>query len=384
VGITAGLGDILSLCPESDSEQLKHLRGRYGLTGLDILQGAVVFGAAKLGSEIALHLRERGIEIQAFSDNDPARWNTSHFGWPVLPPHELPPHTLIIIGSKFVKEITGTLLKQGILRLLPHYLLHIIFPEEFPLGFHSLSAEAVRSGEESIAEALSLMSDQSSRDLFLQLLKFRITLDPLDLPDPVSGQYFPGPFWVLSPEEVFVDVGAFTGDTMLEFLERTKGAFSKYFALEPAPRNLDALIKAIPARFRDRIIALPYGAGEQRRQVPFLAEAGGESRIAEGGPQSIEIVPLDELLAAEEVSTIKIDVEGYEREVLAGARRIISQRSPKLAVSVYHLLRDLWELPVWISHCNPGYRYYLRHHTEEIYDTVLYCVPGQAAGEAAQ
>lgn len=371
------LDGILKQCPDSDARQLELLKEKYGLNRLDDLEGAVIFGAAKLGSRIAKALRDRDISIRGFSDSNPAMWTSGHCGWPVLRPAELDPQVPVIIASKFVKEISASLLKMRVRHIIPHYILPIILPGDFAGVFHGLSADAVRSGEKSIREALALMEDRQSRDLYLQILRFRVTLDPLDLPDPTAGQYFPGDFWRLSGREVFVDVGAFTGDTLADFLHHTRGVFEKYYALEPDPRNLDELKRRIPADLGGRIIALPYGAGERRHPALFIDGAGGESRIDEGGTLSVEIVPLDELLSSEKVSTIKLDVEGYEKEVLRGAREIIGRQGPKLAVSVYHRIEDIWEIPIWIRDCNDGYRFYLRHHTEEIYDTVLYCVPGR-------
>ncbi|MBI5101260.1 MAG: FkbM family methyltransferase [Nitrospirae bacterium] len=369
------LDHILLKCPADDAQQQKMLEEKYGLRGAKDVDGAVIFGAARLGAHLAGLLGNMGVRVAGFSDNDPARWYSIYCGLPVLPPKSLDRHQPVIIASKFVKDIFSALLKQGAKRLIPHYILSVLFPEDFSSAFHRLSADTVRSAEKSIREVMLFLSDQPSRDLYLSILKFRITLDPMDLPDPTPGQYFPGDFWSLSGQEVFVDVGACTGDTMTDFLRHTKGAFARYFALEPDPKNMVELKKAVPEDLEKQIVALPYGAGERRHKANFIADAGGESRISEGGALSVDIVSLDELLRTEAVSTIKIDVEGYEKEVLSGAKGIIGERSPKLAVSVYHKLQDIWELPIWIRACNGGYRFYLRHHTEEIYDTVLYCVP---------
>ncbi len=371
----AALDAVLGLCPVSDARQAELLRQRYGLERLEDLEGAIVFGAALLGAALARELRARGVALAGFADNDPARWGGTHEGLPVLVPRSLESGRPVLIASKYVKEIYAGLLRQGGRRLIPHYLLPVLFPGEFPEGFHSLSAEAIAAGRGEIREAFSLLADAPSRELFLRLLKFRITLDPLDLPDPTPGQYFPGDFWRLSPAEVFVDVGACGGDTLVDFLRQTRGEFAKYLALEPDPRNLEELRRVVPADPAGRIVVLPVAAGERRGRVSFVTDRGGESRVAAGAAATVEVAPLDELLAGEAVTTIKIDVEGYEREVLRGARGTIADRGPKLAVSVYHRLRDLWEIPVWIRACNGGYRHHLRHHTPEIYDTVLYCVP---------
>ena len=374
-----GLDAVLALCPASDERQRDQLRRRWRLKGLRDLEGAVIFGAAQLGGALARSLAEKGLRPAGFSDNDAARWGGVFEGLPVLAPGALGADRPVVIASKYVKEIYAGLRNRG-LRLVPHYLLPLLFPDDFPAGYHSLSAEAVAAGREQIRSVYSLLVDSDSRELFLKLLAFRISLDPLDLPDPTPGQYFPGDFWRLSPREVFVDVGACGGDTLAEFLRQTGGVFDRYFAIEPDRKNLEDLGRAIPAGLRERIVVVPCGAGERRERVCFAADRGGESRVAADGPAAIEIVSLDELLAAEAVSTIKIDVEGYEREVLRGARETIRRDRPKLAVSVYHALRDLWELPAWIRDCSPHYRYHLRHHTPEIYDTVLYCVPDAERG----
>ncbi|NMC64439.1 MAG: FkbM family methyltransferase [SAR324 cluster bacterium] len=373
------LHSILEQCPGSDAEQLKLLQDRYGGLTLEDFQGAVVFGAERLGLQISKALEDNGIHVMAFSDNDSLKWGTGHGGLKVVAPKALDLNRPIIITSKYVKEIYADLLELGATKLVPHYVLSLMFSGKIVNKFHRLSAAKINSAKETIAKAFSLLEDRHSKDLFLSLLKFRITLDPLELPDPSEALYFPGAFWKLSSREVFVDVGACTGDTLEDFLRVSNGSFKKYLAIEADPHNFKILQKSIPESFSERILAFPLGAGAKRHQVPFLFNQGGESRVDLGASSKVEVVPLDELLFDETVSTIKIDVEGYEKEVLEGARRTIVQQSPKLAVSVYHNIQDLWEIPLWLERNNPGYKFYLRHHTPEIYDTVLYCVP---VGEA--
>jgi FkbM family methyltransferase len=381
----SGLDDVLRLCPASDEEQRQRLEVKYGLRTLDDLSGAIVFGTGLLGTALAGSLQALGLEPLAFSDNDAARWGESIGGLTVLPPASLDRDRPVIVASKFVKDsVAGLREARGGQRLLPHYLLPVLFPGTFPGGFHELSAEAVAAGTAQIEEVFATLADADSRELYLQLLRFRLTLDPLDLPDPTPDQYFPAGFWTLGDHEVYVDVGACEGDTLADFLRRSGGAFDRYYALEPDPRNLESLRRLAAARPDPRVDVVPCGAGERRGTVSFVAGRGGESRVGSDGALTVQIVTLDELLADEPVTTIKIDVEGYERETLRGARDVLERRSPKLAVSVYHMLRDLWEIPAWIAGRRGDYRFYLRHHTAEIYDTVLYCIPGDPATSATR
>jgi FkbM family methyltransferase len=369
------LDDVLKLNPGSNAHQIEILQKEYRISRIEDLQGAVVFGAAILGTQVANTLENSGIRVFGFADNDPTRWNGTHEGRMVYSPEELDKNRPIVIASKYVKDIYAGLSVQGKRHLIPHYLLACLFPDSFNTRFHCLSADTITADRIAIQDTFHLLSDQQSKELFCRLLRFRITLNPMDLPEPTPGQYFPGDFWPLSSQEVFVDIGACNGDTLIDFLGHTKGVFSRYFALEPDPQNFIALNRSIPAGFNDKVVALQCAAGSRRQQTSFVSDAGGESRIAVDGSINIETIPIDELFESEAVSTIKIDVEGYETEVLEGARSTIAIKRPKLAVSVYHRLQDIWKIPMWIKACDEGYSFYLRHHTPEIYDTVLYCVP---------
>jgi hypothetical protein len=70
-----------------------------------------------------------------------------------------------------------------------------------------------------------------------------------------------------------------------------------------------------------------------------------------------------------------MDIEGSERAALEGARRLMGQHHPKLAVSAYHFPRDLWEIPLLLARLCPASHLYLRHYTREIDDTVCYALP---------
>lgn len=371
----AELASILSRCPSSDAAQRGLLMQTYGLDTLDALRGAVVFGAGLLGEAMAARLGELGLAPRAISDNNPERWGGVHAGLPIIAPDAIVPDTPVIVASKYVKDIFRGLQDRGFSRLIPHYLLPICFPGSFTGDYHFLSASQVCGAREQIAKVFSLFKDEESGALFLQLLKFRITLNPLDLPDPVGEQYFPTSFWPKNGNEIYVDVGACSGDTLADFLHFYRSEFAKYYAIEPDPANYEALKNAIPSQSAGEILPKFLGVGRARGSVKFASGKGGESKISGEGDITVPILPLSEIVGGDPVSSIKIDTEGYELEVLEGALEIIRKHAPKLAVSVYHKLPDLWELPLWIDELGIDYSYYLRHHTPEIYDTVLYCLP---------
>ena len=71
---------------------------------------------------------------------------------------------------------------------------------------------------------------------------------------------------------------------------------------------------------------------------------------------------------------IKMDIEGAERVALAGATQTLRRFRPRLAISVYHRVDDIWAVPIWLGGLGLGYRFYLDHYTIHHEETVLYAV----------
>lgn len=101
------------------------------------------------------------------------------------------------------------------------------------------------------------------------------------------------------------------------------------------------------------------------------------SGISQKGKSTVEAVTLDEVLGGEEITFIKMDIEGAEMKALKGAEKIIAKQRPKLAICIYHLENDLWEIPYFILNTFENYKIYIRHYQPENLrgDTVLYAIP---------
>ena len=93
-----------------------------------------------------------------------------------------------------------------------------------------------------------------------------------------------------------------------------------------------------------------------------------------GGISKAKIVRLDDELANERVSLVKMDIEGSEAAAIKGCEKLIKKYKPALAICVYHKVTDLWELPLLIKSFVPEYKLYLRHHSKTQIETVLYAV----------
>jgi FkbM family methyltransferase len=185
-------------------------------------------------------------------------------------------------------------------------------------------------------------------------------------------QYFPNDLFQLSREEIFIDCGAYDGDTIAEFRRATGEQFVQIVAFEPDPENFLALKSAVNAD--RRIVIQPYAIDKERKTVRFSVGGTG-SRISLTGTREIQTITLDEALDGIAPTYMKFDIEGSEPEALEGGRQTIDRHRPKLAVCVYHAPDHLWTLPLRLNELLPQSRLTLRTYCSDGFDCVCYCIP---------
>lgn len=90
---------------------------------------------------------------------------------------------------------------------------------------------------------------------------------------------------------------------------------------------------------------------------------------------NVRTVSLDSFADEQDkISFIKMDIEGAELEALQGARKIIMENRPKIAVCIYHKKEDYWQIPYFLKNLIPEYKLYIRHYSNYAAETVLYAV----------
>jgi FkbM family methyltransferase len=231
-----------------------------------------------------------------------------------------------------------------------------------------------------IAALYDALADEESKAAMSRWLNFRLThryegMDRFDFPI-----YFPN-FLPMGSNDpfVFVDCGAYDGDSVEALIAWRKGGPTRAIAFEPDSGNF----RRMKARLSPLIASGALTA--DLRQVAVGAEAGAigfsetgdeSAHIDPNGADRIAISTVDDALAdnGQRANYIKYDVEGFEAQALAGSRASIKSHGPMLAVSLYHRPEDLWTLPQMIRSWWPAYEFYLRAHAEEGMDTVLYAI----------
>jgi len=79
-------------------------------------------------------------------------------------------------------------------------------------------------------------------------------------------------------------------------------------------------------------------------------------------------------LKDENITFIKMDIEGAELNALKGAANIIARLRPKLAISVYHRPNHMIDIPLYLKSLIPDYKLYLRHYSIYPQETILYAI----------
>ena len=189
-----------------------------------------------------------------------------------------------------------------------------------------------------------------------------------------ADEYFPD-FMPLTSEEIVVDCGAYTGDTLMEYVHRTGGQFRCYYALEPSPPNLEELKEVVVRNKLDDVEIREVGAWDRQARLAFIQD-GDQSRTkaTEDGDAFIISVDTIDNLCGMNATYIKMDIEGAELKALTGAIKTIRHNKPKLAICVYHRTDDLIDIPQVIKRTCPEYKLYFRLHDFLGMGAVLYAL----------
>jgi FkbM family methyltransferase len=352
-------------------------------------EGLILFGAGNHGRHILGRLRQLGIAPLAFADNNPALWGKYIEGLPVFAPSDLARRhgsrasflvTVFSHGSghsfaAFRNQLTAL----GCTSVVPFAALawkySVLFVPDYCLDLpHKIieDADAVRT-------AYALWADEPSRKEFINQLRWRLEPDGDALPPPSPEEpYFPTALVIPREDEVFVDCGAFDGDTLRSFLHIRGERFGQVIAFEPDPANFDRLtsyVTQLPEGIRSRMALHQAATGLRCEKLRFTATGNMGAAISTGGDVEIDCVSLDKALAGRAPTYLKMDIEGAEPDALAGAAHVIGTHAPVLAICVYHRQDHLWRIPLLIRALQQDYRFYLRRYQEDCWDVVCYAIP---------
>lgn len=252
---------------------------------------------------------------------------------------------------------------------------HTVLVADVPVyGDNIFNLEFVHNNISEVEQTYNLMADDISKKVFENEIKFKLSgrLEYLFNAFSEKDEAFEN-ILKLGDNESYLDLGAYRGDTIQEFLDKTNGQYSSIIALEPdikTFRKLKDYAKGFP---NTRLFNM--GIWSDDTDLTFNSSLGRGSSIKSNGTQKLAVTKVDTLYYAQKLTYLKMDVEGSEYEAITGAKNTLKRDRPKLNIAAYHRSEDIFRLPVLIHSINPEYKIYLRQHPHiPAWDMNIYCV----------
>lgn len=332
----------------------------------------IFFGAGYLGKIMLQIFKENDVTLPvAICDNDKNKHGTFIENIEIMSLEEAKNKYddiyILISTSSFASEIMLQLKKEiskdSILFFHPVDIVNFI-------GYRDFLKENISQ----LNKIYDILADQTSKIIYYDVLTARNTGDyQLYIKNNTHPQYFPSDIIKFKDNDVFLDIGAYTGDTIEEYIKVCNGKYQKIIACEP---NSDSYIY-IEKMQRDnsKIELIKKGISDKKETLFFNEnpDSPSSANISNNGNIQIEVDSIDNLIS-ERVSFIKMDIEGFEMSALRGAVNTIKKYKPTLAICLYHKYNDFLDIPKFILALDLGYKLYVRHHSANFCETVLYAI----------
>ena len=223
------------------------------------------------------------------------------------------------------------------------------------------------------------LEDFRSKYLLFAILNNIYNFDFVELKNSTEYQfkhYFDLNLLPKCENDVFVDVGTYTGDTVLDFISSYGENYKKIYCYEMT-KDMHKYINENLKNFKNIEIKQKAVADKNKTLYINTNEFSlSANTTCNSGENAVEAVSLDEDIK-EPISLIKMDIEGGEKDAIVGATNHIVNETPKLLLSVYHGNTDILDIPIMIDKLTDKYNYHLRYYGGCAYPTeiVLFCLP---------
>lgn len=346
----------------------------------------VCFGAGQKGKQTITLLREKGIEPVALCDNNVDIQGRQIMDLPVLSYNSLKSlyndYTIIITTTiNYALKIKEALLLQG---------------EKNPICFMAnpfkaenkfLSVDNITSDLDEYIQCYNILEDQESKDIFIEFLYWKLTGDLstiLKYTENNDINEFFDENIISWRQGVYIDVGAYTGDSILRFISYSKGRYKHIYAIEPDESsfkdlqnfvqlgrvpNTTLIQKACWSKIEEKEwysatdLGCSYESSNLYRNISTTISNSIENRTEKKAIIShiIKTETLDNLFYSKVTpELIKLDVLSSEIPILYGAKELIRQVKPNIIMEMGTYSDYLTESILFLYRINPKYKFILR------------------------
>ena len=365
-----------------DADILDHVRERNWKELAHTFKGhsLLLYGAGGFGLEMLHHLRREGIPVSAFLDQRAAELSPLE-NIPVYAAEQAPFDRersivlfCIVIDKDARRAVIERLTGLGYAHVIEAQSLRclLVQPDD---RLDETIFQYYRRNSDRIRQAETLFSDERSIAIYRNNVQAHASGDyshHAQWESPMMQQYFPEDVRLTKGYKRFLDCGGYTGDTIAEVI-RHEGKIEACAVFEPDAKNFACMVgrlNTLSGKIGQRWL-FPCAVADDVGIHPFSAGTGSGA-LSEQGTCVVQTVSLDQTVPDFHPTYIKMDIEGAEPAALYGAKQIIAQDRPDLAVCVYHAVNHIWDIPLLLNSWNLDYRFFLRSYNAYTMETVLY------------
>jgi len=282
----------------------------------------VLYGMGDGAQKILDVCEQRGIEIADIFASDEFVRGHSFAGYRVLKYSEVyEKYDDFLVAVSFATQLPGVLEKlyriAGEHETVAPDVPVIVDGTLFDLDYLHLHWDELK-------QVYLLLADEQSRQVYANILNYKISgkLSYLKKCETTVDEAYQ--LLDLGTEEDYVDLGAYRGDTIEEFLTHTGGAYHSITAFEPDVKTFAKLQSKVEQLALVRARCCNLGAWSHQAGLRFAGKAGRNSALSQKGDRIVQVNSVDNILSGARASYIKMDVEGAEREALAGCKNTIA------------------------------------------------------------
>lgn len=329
----------------------------------------VIYGAGQGGYGAKKYFQEQDLTVLYFSDSDSNRYNKDFYG-------------IKCIDKNMIKAIDNVCV---FVCVRMHYTSVSEFLVSEGVEHYNFDTFMIPNTIDRLEKVYNLLDDSLSKKIYLTILLSRYYSETEEIAEIFTENHYfdTDEFSEINEKEVFVDCGAFIGDTLDRVLNKTH-KFTKYYAFEAFNKNYEALVNHVNMieqehpSLKEKIVIESKAVSDINGSVGLTVDFDDVAVSASFSSDTksnnrIDSVKLDDYFLDKEPPTfIKADIESNEMQMLFGATETIKKYKPKLAISIYHKYEDLYLIVEYIHSLDSNYKFKVRHHTYVFYDTVLY------------
>lgn len=354
-----------------DVELLGNMACAFSLVKINQLK-VLIYGAGNWGKCLYKLLQAKGIEVECFIDiyiKEHGETVPVYSDFSLLDVKEDKYFMFIAIDNLSSDE------KEEILKRASGYIEDFFFLEsdartKFIMDCYMRTLSNAKfisyykSNLNRVLDAFSIFEDTKSKEVFCQYIKSRVC--NMSFLENISSKmkYFYDvnintPFYSISKDETWINVGANTGDTIFNAVEiGVTSKFKNIFAVEGDNVIYQELEKNI-------------------RKLPDTRNIFCVNEFIDDSCEELEFIKDNK------VGLINADLEGYELSLLRATKNVIKRDRPVLAICVYHKPEDIVEIPDFINDIVQDYCFRLRKYEaglesiliNNVNELVLYAIP---------